>query len=248
MRIGVVPDPQCKPGVRLDHLTWASRYFADKGVDVVVNLGDHWDMPSLSSYDRGKRAAEGRRVEHDIAAGNEGLALLTEYLTPAVRKILLRGNHEQRLERFTEDHPELHGQVGYHLFNDRELGWEVYDFLDPVTVAGVTFCHYFPRSSDGNVTQTKRGAPSAMAQLKREMRSCIAGHKQGLDLAVHTNGRRMLRSVIAGSYYQHDESYLSPQGNAHWRGILMLTEVKNGNFNLCEVSLGYLKRKYGGKP
>lgn len=244
MRIGVVPDPQCKPGVRLNHLSWASRYFADKDVDVVVNLGDHWDMPSLSSYDRGKRAAEGRRVEKDIQAGNDGLALLDEHLNPLTRRVLLRGNHEQRLERYTEDHPELDGSVGYHQFNDRQLGWEVYPFLEPVTIAGVTFCHYFPRSSDGNVSQTKRGAPSAMAQLKREMRSCVAGHKQGLDLAIHTNGQRMLRSIIAGSFYQHEETYLSPQGNAHWRGILMLTEVRNGNFNLCEVSLDYLRRKY----
>lgn len=244
MRIGVVPDPQCKPGVRLNHLTWASRYFADKDVDCVVNLGDHWDMPSLSSYDKGKRAAEGRRVDQDIAAGNKGLELLSEHLPDLCRKILLRGNHEQRLERYTEDNAELDGSVGYHQFNDKALGWEVYPFLEPVTVAGVTFCHYFPRSSDGNVSQTKRGAPSAMAQLKREMRSCVAGHRQGLDLAIHTNGQRMLRSIIAGSFYQHDEGYLSPQGNSHWRGILMLTEVKQGNFNLVEVSLDYLRKRY----
>jgi len=79
------------------------------------------------------------------------------------------------------------------------------------------------------------------------MQSCVAGHRQGLDLAVHTNGKRTLRSIIAGSFYQHSEGYLSPQGNHHWRGMLMLHEVKNGEFSLMEVSLGYLKRRYGGK-
>lgn len=247
MKIGIVPDPQCKPGVRLDHLTWAGKYFREKKVDVVVNLGDHWDMPSLSSYDKGKRSAEGRRVQADINAGNRGLENLTAPLPDTVRKVLLRGNHEERLERYTQDHPELDGAIGYHQFNDTALGWEVHPFLSPVVIGGIAFCHYFPRGSDGNVGQTKRGAPSARAQLLREMQSCVAGHRQGLDLAVHTNGKRTLRSVIAGSFYQHSEGYLSPQGNHHWRGILMLTEVKNGEFNLCEVSLNYLKRKYGGK-
>jgi predicted phosphodiesterase len=247
MKIAVIPDTQCRPGVRVDHLEWAGKYIKEKKPDVVVHLGDHWDMPSLSSYDKGKAAAEGRRVAADIRAGNTALEILTRSVGPAAgrpRLVLLRGNHEQRLERYVEDHAELAGAVGYHLFNDVSLGWEVVPFLQPITIGGVTFCHYFPRGGDGNVGQTKRGAPSAKAQLNREMQSCVAGHRQGLDLAVTTNGRRMLRSIIAGSFYQHHEGYLSPQGNHHWRGILMLHEVRQGNFNLMEVSLDYLKRRY----
>jgi hypothetical protein len=158
--------------------------------------------------------------------------------------VLLRGNHEERLERYVNDNAELEGAIGYHMFNDVALGWEVVPFLQPVAVGGIAFAHYFPRGSDGNVGQTKRGAPSARAQLLREMQSCVAGHRQGLDLAVHTNGKRTLRSIIAGSFYQHSEGYLSPQGNHHWQGILMLCDVKDGNYNLVEVGLSYLKSKY----
>lgn len=245
MKIIVIPDTQVRPGVRTDHLEWAGRYIAEKQPDVVVHLGDHWDMPSLSSYDKGKGSAEGRRVARDIGAGNDALRRLTECIgTKSIRTVLLRGNHEERLERYVNDHPELGGAIGYHQFNDLALGWEVVPFLQPVEFGGVAFAHYFPRGSDGNVGQTKRGAPSARAQLLREMQSCVAGHRQGLDLAVHTNGKRTLRSIIAGSFYQHSEGYLSPQGNHHWRGILMLCDVKQGNFNLCEVSLDYLRKKY----
>jgi hypothetical protein len=49
---------------------------------------------------------------------------------------------------------------------------------------------------------------------------------------------------VAGSAYQHDEKYLGPQGD-HWRGILVLNEVHEGNFDLMEVSLPYLSRRYG---
>jgi hypothetical protein len=265
LKIAVIPDPQVRPGVRTDHLEWAGKYIAEKRPDVVVCLGDFWDMPSLSSYDKGKASAEGRRVQKDIDAGNKALELLTysmlgdckvekwdfkppktivvEKLDWQPRMIMLRGNHENRLERYINDNAELVGAFDG-AFADERLGWEVVPFLQPIEVGGVAFCHYFPRSSDGNVAQTKRGAPSARAQLLREMQSSVSGHRQGLDLAIHTNGKRLIRSIIAGSFYQHSEGYLSPQGNHHWRGILMLHEVKDGNFNLLEVSLDYLRRRY----
>lgn len=249
MKIAVIPDTQVKPGVRTDHLEWAGKYIAEKRPDVVIHLGDHWDMPSLSSYDKGKASAEGRRVQKDIDAGNRALDLLTTAMHGGPRLdyhprlIMLRGNHENRLERYVNDNAELVGAFD-DAFNDRKLGWEVVPFLQPVEVGGVAFCHYFPRSSDGNVAQTKRGAPSARAQLLREMQSCVSGHRQGLDLAVHTNGKRLIRSIIAGSFYQHQEGYLSPQGNSHWRGMLMLHDVKHGNYNLVEVNLDYLRRRY----
>lgn len=250
-KVIVIPDTQVKPGVSIEYLEWIGKYIAAKSPDTVVHLGDHWDFPSLSSYDRGKRAAENRRVARDIEAGNRGLEILTQAITSGKgstpRLVLLRGNHEQRLERYTEDNPELDGSIGEHQFNDTKLGWEVVPFLKPITIYGVTFCHYFPRGPNGKITQTRNGAPSAAAQLTREMRSSIAGHQQGFDYAIRPIGGKLIRSIIAGSCYLHDESYLSPQGNAHWRGILCLNEVRNGNFALMEVTLEYLKRRYGGR-
>lgn len=247
LSIAVIPDTQVRPGVRIDHLDWAGKYIAEKKPDVVIHLGDHWDMPSLSSYDKGKASAEGRRVAKDIEAGNDALELLTDAITYTApyhpRLIMLRGNHENRLERYINDNAELVGAFDG-AFNDKRRGWEVVPFLQPIEVGGVAFCHYFPRSSDGNVAQTKRGAPSARAQLLREMQSCVSGHRQGLDLAVHTNGKRLIRSIICGSFYQHSEGYLSPQGNHHWQGMLMLHDVKGGMFNLVEIPLDYLRRRY----
>ncbi len=244
----IIPDTQVRPGIRTDHLEWIGRFIADKKPNVVVHLGDHWDMPSLSSYDRGKGAAEGRRVAADIRSGNEALERLTRAFLKGSynpRRVLLRGNHEQRIERFVNDSPELEGSVGYHLFNDRDLGWEIKAFLEPVTIDGVTYCHYFPRSGDGAISQTKRGAPSARAQVLREMRTCIAGHKQGLDTHIHHTGNRTIRGIIAGSCYLHQEAYLSPQGTNYWRGILLLHEVKGGSFSICEVTLDWLRGRYG---
>jgi hypothetical protein len=53
-------------------------------------------------------------------------------------------------------------------------------------------------------------------------------------------------AIIAGSFYQHKEDYLTPLGNKrHWRGLIMLHEVHGGNFDPMFVSMNYLKKKFG---
>ena len=69
----VIPDTQVKPGVAIDHLEWAGKYAQEKQPDVIVMIGDWWDMPSLSSFDKGKMAFEGRRYVNDIKAGRQAI-------------------------------------------------------------------------------------------------------------------------------------------------------------------------------
>jgi hypothetical protein len=206
-------------------------------------------MPSLSSYDQGKKCFEGRRYKADIEAGNLGMEL---FMAP-IRKmgkakprlIMLDGNHDGgRIARVLESDPKLEGTIGLKDRNLEKDGWEVYPFLKPVTIDGVSYCHFFPRAASGAIVQTKRGAPSAKAQLQREGRSCTAGHQQGLDITPLPLGGRLQWGLIAGSFYQHDEDYLSPQGNDHWRGIIVKHEVDRGGYSPMLVSLDYLRRRY----
>jgi hypothetical protein len=75
--------------------------------------------------------------------------------------------------------------------------------------------------------------------------SCISGHQQGLQFSssYRADGKR-LTSIIAGSCYEHSEDYLGPQGNNHWRGILVLHEINDGEFDMMPVSLNFLRKKY----
>ncbi len=119
-------------------------------------------------------------------------------------------------------------------------------FLQPIILSDIVFCHYFCRNAKGHVMQSRRGMPSAMAQVVREGMSAVAGHKQGLDVHIQPvgNGKRH-RGIIAGSYYQHSEAYLTAQGQDHWRGVLMLNEVREGgDFDLVEASLGWMLRRW----
>mgnify|MGYP000057652221 CR=1 FL=1 len=80
MRILCIGDTQVKPGIDLGYLDRVGKYLVEKEPDIVVHLGDHWDLPSLSSYDVGKKSFEGRRYVEDIKAGNEGMQRLLQPL------------------------------------------------------------------------------------------------------------------------------------------------------------------------
>jgi hypothetical protein len=243
----VIPDTQVKPGVNTDHLEYIGNYVADRKPDHVIMLGDWWDMPSLSSYDKGTKSAEGRRYQLDVDAGN---LAMDRFLAPLKRmgkgkpKLhFLMGNHEERIKRAVNADPKLAGKLSYDDLNLKD--WNVYDFLEVCELDGVAYSHYFPRGPTGIISQTKRGAPSAKAQLAREGQSCTAGHAQGLDIACHTNRTKVMWGIIAGSCYQHDEAYLSPQHTKYWRGIIVKHGVQNGSYNPMFVNLDYLVKRYG---
>lgn len=245
----VFPDPQMRRGVPMEHMIWGANYAAAKRPKRIVLIGDVYDMPSCSSYDKaGSHAAEGRRIRADLDYPFRVLEKMANIWArvrgwnPEVHVTL--GNHEDRLLRAVRDDARFEGVFGVESFRFGDLGWKVHPFLKPVVLDGVSYCHYFPQNHAGKVVQTRRGAPTARAQVLRQMCSCTSGHLQGLDTHIHptTNGFR--RGVIAGSFYQHNEEYLSPGGNNYWRGIIMKHDVYGGEYDLCEVSMGYLKRKF----
>jgi len=222
----------------------------DKAVDTIVFAGDVADLPSCSSWDsRGSRRAEGRRLARDLDAVARVLEVLWEEWAPRgfePETHLTEGNHEDRLYRMINEYPEfLDGIVDENdPFGYRECGWEVHQFLKPVDLDGIRYCHYFPHNAKGAVTQTKRGAPSARAQAQRQMMSATAGHQQGLDVEILPTPDGMIRGLIAGSYYLHNEDYMGPL-NHYWRGLILKNNVRRGNYSLCEVDMAFLRRKYG---
>jgi len=258
MRMLVLPDNQVRPDVNLSYLGWIGEFIKEHRFDAIEHLGDFADMKCLSSYDAGKKAAEGVRFTRDWNAIDRGFDLLTKpWRGIKAYKPLLNineGNHDgsetsrgSRMHRYIENHAELAGTLRQPLAPFEKHGWTVHKFLRPHKVGGVTFSHFFPRTARGTISaaSSRHGANSAYNQVKANMTSCVAGHKQGLDSCIYNVGTRRYRSIIAGSCYLHNEPYLGHQGNDYWRGCLILNNVRNGDFDLTEVSLDYLKRKYG---
>lgn len=255
----VIPDTQSKPDVPVDHLRWIGRYIVEEWAGRprvrVVHLGDHWDMPSLSGWDRGKRAMEGRRVVADLSAGNAAFDVLCEPLDAynAKRRSLkertwtpdlhfLLGNHEERIVRATEDNAQLDGLLSLDMLNAADHGWQVHDFLTPVILDGVAYAHYFYNPMTG-----RPFSGTVENRLRQIGHTFTMGHQQQLLYGIRYVLGRAQHGLIAGACYLHDEDYKGPQGNDHWRGIIVCHEVRDGDYSPMFVTLDYLCRRYEGK-
>lgn len=257
MRHLFIPDTQIKPGVCINHLNALGNFIVDKQFDRLIMAGDWADMHSLSSYDQGRKAGEGARYVQDIEAANHALAVLhapidmynaqqrankKKQYDPT--KDLTLGNHENRINRHVNNYPVLDGQLSIDDIQYTQYGWTVHPFLEVVEIDGILYSHYFPRNAQGRIVQTLRGSPSAALQVRREMQSCTSGHLQGVDWHVQQTGTRRLYGLIAGSFYMHEEDYMSPQGTAYWRGVVVKNQVEDGEYDPTFVSLSYLLNKY----
>lgn len=249
--IMVIPDTQAKPGVPDDHMEWAGKWAAEKKPDYIVHIGDHWDMPSLSSYDKGKKSYEGRQYLADIEAGNDAMRKFMHPIEEERARLrrnkdavwnpemhFTLGNHEQRIMRAVNDERMLDGLIGY---DDFYLdGWTVHDFLKPVMLHGIAFCHYFTSGTMG------RPVSSARALVTKRHMSCVMGHVQQteIDLSQKRADGKQLTGLFAGCFYQHDEDYLGHQGNEVRRQLWMFYNVDDGEFDFHALSIDYLRKRY----
>jgi hypothetical protein len=248
----VIPDVQVKPGQDFAFLRHVGEYIVEKKPDTIICIGDFADMPSLSSYDVGKKSFEGRRYKSDIQASIEAMQTLLAPLTLFNRNatvgrkrrylprlILTLGNHENRINRVIETDPKLDGTISVDDLCYADFGWEVYPFLEPVIVDGIAYSHFFTSGVLG------RPVTSARVLVQKKHMSCVMGHVQNFE--VHTEYRgdgARVTGMFAGCCYEHHEDYLGPQGNNHFRGVHMLHEVSAGEFDHMAVSLKYLRKKY----
>lgn len=259
-KIFIIPDTQCRADIPVDHLLAAGRYLIDKQPDVVVMMGDWYDLPSLSSYEKpGSKSFENKRLREDIDTGNRAMKL---FLAPMMeynescskhkkkqyrpRMVFLMGNHEYRLDRAINDDPQkLDGIVSHDDFGLD--GWEVYPYMEIVDIEGILFSHAF-----ANPYSLLKGVLTGTVdnKLQKIGSSFVQGHQQQIQYGVRNlptatgKKNKQIIGIVCGSFYQHDEDYLGKQGNDHFRGCITLNDVKSGYGDLMVLSLDYLRRKY----
>lgn len=249
----VIPDTQIRPdNVELNRplLEAVGTLIVDWQPDVIVHIGDHFDMKSLCTYDFAKNnrlVFDGKEVAEDVRAGELGLSILTRPLHELQRSQYLNkkklyrperhftlGNHEQRIERFNE----LKGLVDLPSIIE-DYGFTVHPFLKPVEIEGVHFVHYAYNAMSG-----KPIGGSAEYRLNKLKLSFVQGHEQTFKYAQeYLNDGRKISALVGGSCYLHDEPYKGFQGNSHFRGCFKLHNASNGMYDLEQVSVERLLNK-----
>ena len=251
----IIPDTQVRPGVPLDHMDWIGQAIVDYVPDTIIHLGDHWDCPSLSSHDApGSMATEGARYENDIKSGNDAFARICKPLEDEQaaqrkdrkrlwnpKKIFLFGNHEHRVTRAISASPKFAGALSLDHMDTR--GFERHAFLERVWLDGILYSHFFQSSHSSMAI-----GGSIDNRLNKIGASFIQGHQQGFQYGTRMQGSGATwHGLVAGSCYTHLENYRGAQGQRHWRGVVVLNEVNNGEYCIMPLTLDYLCRKYEGK-
>ncbi len=245
-----IPDTQIRDGVPTRHIEALGNYIEEKRFEKIIVAGDWWDMPATGNFNTAQEQ-EGLRVLDDIDSGNRAMNLLWRAVNKAnerasnhhkkryyPEKHFLFGNHEIHLERLWDKDPRLKGLIGY-----RSLalnGFKTYPFLKVVDIDGILYSHYFCNPMSG-----RPWGGMIETRIKNVGQSFTQGHAQSFKYGeLEVSNGQIRFGLVAGSFYMHDEKFKGPQGNNHWRGVVVKNDVHDGQYDIMKISLDYLLRKY----
>lgn len=247
-----VPDTQVRSGVPTDHIEALGNYIEAKRFEKIIVAGDWWDMPATSNWNSA-REQENLRVIDDIDSGNRAMHKLWRAVEKRNKRVagwkkkqyqpkkhFLMGNHEVHLERLWEKDPRLEGLIGYDSLALERYGFKVHPFLEVQNIDGILYSHYFCNPNSGRPI-----GGMIETRLKNISQSFTQGHAQSFAYGERevASGKRH-HGLVAGAFYMHHEPYKGPQGNHHWRGVVVKNDVRDGQYDIMKISLDYLLRKY----
>ena len=251
----IIPDRQANPRSTNKVDIAIGNYIIKHKPDVIINIGDHADMESLSTYDVGKKSFEGRRYSHDIDAStkaHEAMWRNVEEYNKRMREtkhtqykpltVITIGNHENRINRAIENDAKLDGLIGLGDLMYEKWYNIVAPFLEPVVVDGICYVHYafkkLPHQSIG-------GKHQARSILDTYMMSTTVGHTPEFHYAeAYTGDNRRVQCIVAGACFDHDEPYAGERNKRYWRGIVHKRNVKDGNYDFEMIGLDRLFKEY----
>lgn len=247
----IVPDQHAVPYHPNDRADWLARLTIELRPDVVVNMGDAADMESLSAYDKGTRSFVGRSYRKDIEAH---LEFQDRWWSPVKRqkkklpkRVTLEGNHEHRIERALDLSPELLGTIGFKdlEFDDHYDEIIRYDGNNPGITEqdGILFAHYFVTGVAGRPTGGEHPAHMLLTKTKQ---SACAAHSHLLDWTTQlTQAGKPWNGLIAGCYQDYNNPWAGSTANFWKRGVVILRDVSDGNYDPEFISINRMKREYG---
>lgn len=240
----IIPDVHCHPEYSNSRLTALGKFILDEKPDTIVCLGDFADMPSLSSYDKGKKSFEGRRYKADIKAAIDGQEKLFSAVKAYNKKMreqkmkqyrpklyMTLGNHEDRINRAVNDQPELDGVISIDDLKYDKFGWKVVPFQETLIIENTSFCHYHVSGVAGRAISGEHIGASLCNKLHM---SSVQGHSHVFNHAERTqpNGVKIF-GLSAGCYSSRDqvEGWNFATEKLWWHGVIVLHDFCDGYYD-----------------
>lgn len=214
---------------RMQVLTWIARYASEQKFDRVIQVGDWSTFDCASTHDKpdsyGARMKPGFRDDLDnLLASHQAFRRgMADDYRPKLD--FLRGNHEERLERWENAHPESMGT--FTLARDEtfsRFGWRSRPYGDLLYVESVAFAHHAVNGSGrafGGKTGPQRGANETTVPI-------VGGHthRKQLHDAPKIGPLDVISMVEVGcampwGELEHYISHAQPAG--WWWGVVPMT-------------------------
>lgn len=244
-KILVIGDAHVTDKQNLRRFDWLAQHVGESPeYDYTVIIGDFLTLNALSAWDRDKRKLmEDRRFFNEIAAGNLALDKLEATTGSLGKKIFIEGNHEERLKRYMEYHPEWDdGPINIpDLLNLKQRGWQYVNYRDYIHVGGIAFTHI----PHGKIREIGGKDICSKAEATT-VTSVVFGHTHELHTScVHKQGQQHLQQILnVGCFFEQDEEYVKGRMTNYWKGVVELDNYSFGRFDISTVSMGRLKREY----
>ena len=231
LKVAFIGDTHADPNHdrTLKRFTHLGRFLAPEDCDIICQVGDWFDMPSITEH-RGRLEREGDRYALDIEVGNQALSQFVAPFYKRKRKlphfVFLVGNHEYRIERYVQQYPALAGKVGLHDFAFSKYNWETVPFGRYRNIGGFYCTHHIlgktGRAVSLGPTFTKRGV------------SMVVGHSHELHHITLPRQDGYTHALDVGAMTRKDyasaEDWSAPNAHATWRGIHIMEGVANGDY------------------
>ena len=261
-RILIVGDPHAHPDYDNDRFEWLGRYIVATKPDHVVVMGDWGDIPSLNQHGkpidkeglrlrRDKEALHDslRRLEEPLAEHNRKMRALRKRTYRPKSKVYLLGNHEDRINKYEADHPELMGELSAEWLDPFvQADWTIVPFKQTFTLEGYEFCHFQPSGTMGRPIGGKTGTALAQRLLGRHVSTVVGhDHRRGIASELVGDTRRRIWGINAGCFVHLDyrEGWCM-QTEPMWdRGVLVLDSAREGDHSRHTwVTQEELRRRY----
>jgi len=253
-KILVIGDSHAHPDHNNDRFDWLGNMIADQRPDIIVDIGDFADMPSLSQWDVGKLKFEGRRYLLDIEVAKDARRRV---MAPTLalqaktershrdryhpRWVAIEGNHEDHINRAVQQDAKLDGLMSHDDLGCEAMGWEFVPFGTVFDIEGILFTHHF---IGGVMGKPIGGLYPTVSILRKYHCSCVQGHAHYFQMRHEKARKGNIWAFIAGCYFDYDPDWTK----AHVfydRGILVLNGVHDGDIeSFAWTGIEEIKRTY----
>jgi hypothetical protein len=239
----VVGDVHVAPGQSYRRLKWLGTMARELKVDRLIQGGD-WNSYDSLCEARSLLERSEDRLKDELAATELSLREFHDGLGDyAVPLDVLGGNHDDRPSALADKAPWLEGVFDVWDAH-RKRGWAVHKYLEPVRMNGILFQHYLTGRGTGRAISGMFHAKRLLERVNFQ-ESVVVFHSHRLQWWMARHKMKTVHGLVAGCYMEHREDYAGMDNDEWWSGVVLLRNVRDGDFDIELWSIDRIRDTFG---